>query len=700
MKIYHKKTQFGVDILLNKKLPKLWSTKCKNKLNRYNSKELLSKVKNISLLKGLNFKVFSLTIGCLLIAIITIFVFIMPQIERGIMGQFNDNSLLLTQRLADSIEAYLEETYQISAGLSEKPSLRQSEEVMARTYFRNYLIRNDQVNGVSYFNTQEENRFSIGMGSVEYDEGVKKALNGEMYDSGVVINETNLPIIIHVMPIYREGSNTDVVGALAIEYNLRATWEQANRHILGNTGGTMIIDEDGYVVTNTGSLRGDTSAVLPFSSMQHQESGVLDFEYEKQYVGAYSQVGISDWMVVIYQSEEEALAASLIFREMTLLVTVVAAVLTVLISSLFVYFTFRPLKQLENAANKVAAKDLSDDTKIKKTKDEIGKLSAGFEFMVGSLKEMLKTTTDLSNDTQRTADEMATAVNEAAVAAKQVSKTMEEVAEGAEKQSEASQVVQEKIDKVQALSNEMVQKSKGAIDVNVKMVDTVNQNKQALQGLINGLEKISKGNMQVSDDMSSLVEETKRIGEIISVVTDIADQTNLLALNAAIEAARAKEQGRGFAVVAEEVRKLSEETNKAAEEIKKIVEHVNISVSTTAVLVDEQSKASKAQLEMIDRSEQGLDEIVAEAHKTLDAIKSIDSLSSSQLKDVKEVASESKKVSKISSKTTASSQAVAITTEKQTDSLSKIASVTDELNKVSEQLKKQVQSFKLKKTHN
>lgn len=72
--------------------------------------------------------------------------------------------------------------------------------------------------------------------------------------------------------------------------------------------------------------------------------------------------------------------------------------------------------------------------------------------------------------------------------------------------------------------------------------------------------------------VGGLRETSKEIGDVMSVIKQIANQTNLLALNAGIEAARAGDAGRGFAVVATQVKSLATETAGATTKIQKQVE--------------------------------------------------------------------------------------------------------------------------------
>ncbi len=124
----------------------------------------------------------------------------------------------------------------------------------------------------------------------------------------------------------------------------------------------------------------------------------------------------------------------------------------------------------------------------------------------------------------------------------------------------------------------------------------------------------TRGNMMVSQviaTMQTINGSSKKIGDIIGVIDEIAFQTNLLALNAAVEAARAGEQGRGFAVVASEVRNLAQRSASAANEIKKLIGDSLQDVHKGAQLVDGAGTTMQELLSSVQRVSAIMKEIAA-----------------------------------------------------------------------------------------
>jgi hypothetical protein len=95
--------------------------------------------------------------------------------------------------------------------------------------------------------------------------------------------------------------------------------------------------------------------------------------------------------------------------------------------------------------------------------------------------------------------------------------------------------------------------------------------------------------------MNAILESSKKVEQIISVIEDIAFQTNLLALNASVEAARAGEQGRGFAVVADAVRNLASKTAESAKEITGLIKQSCQNIDDGVLA----TKASAAQINRV-----------------------------------------------------------------------------------------------------
>jgi twitching motility protein PilJ len=121
-------------------------------------------------------------------------------------------------------------------------------------------------------------------------------------------------------------------------------------------------------------------------------------------------------------------------------------------------------------------------------------------------------------------------------------------------------------------------------------VEIAKSGSRVVQNTIDGMDTIREQIQDTSKRIKRLGESSQEIGDIVSLINDIADQTNILALNASIQASMAGEAGRGFAVVADEVQRLAERSSGATKQIEALVRTIQ-SDTNEAVSSMEQTTA-------------------------------------------------------------------------------------------------------------
>ena len=156
--------------------------------------------------------------------------------------------------------------------------------------------------------------------------------------------------------------------------------------------------------------------------------------------------------------------------------------------------------------------------------------------------------------------------------------------------------------------------------------------------MVEGVGRI-KGLMEtVAESLVLLTEQTQAIGEIITVVTDLAQQSNLLAVNAAIEAAKAGEHGKGFTVVAQEIKSLADQSKQATEQVRTILGDIQKATGRSVLAAEQVSRAVEGGVQKTTESGDSIRELAESIGEAAQAAEQIAVSSQQQLTGMEQVA--------------------------------------------------------------
>ena len=278
----------------------------------------------------------------------------------------------------------------------------------------------------------------------------------------------------------------------------------------------------------------------------NQKQGTYNYTFEGVKKVTYmAYIKPLNWIIWAAVPSKEILADVHAMQMKMYAFLIVICLIMAAISAIFAGRIARRAKDISNGMQEIAQgeADLSRRLPVLST-DEVGEIASWFNTFVANLEEVIAK------------------VKESSV---QVDSATKEVAAGAGGLSQATQEQASAIEEVAATIEEMTSSikhnaenaSEGRARA-TEMVHMANASGESAQELVRAMGEIS--------------DASKKIGDIIVTVNEVAFQTNLLALNAAVEAARAGEHGKGFAVVAEEVRALAQRSADAARQIKALIE--------------------------------------------------------------------------------------------------------------------------------
>lgn len=542
-------------------------------------------------IKGIGSKLMISIVALLLLTCSVLGMSALTNSSTAVKDQVETNLTWKAQDVSKYIEEYFKRTFSEIENIAEQNVIRGMNREEQFAYLNSKMKDSEDYQNFGIVDANGTAYYSDGSTAELADRSyIQEAFKGKTSMSDVIISRvTGEPAIMLATPIDTVTNEKALLIARLDGYFLSRITEDIK---IGDSGYAFIVNKEGifqaykdrkwvkdqvnYITQakETGKGLEEAAAIQKILS---KDNGVLGFtasDGTAKYIGFHKLA--NGWSMGVIAVEDEMLVGLSRLKVNFIIATIVVVVIGILLAYSISRLISRPIQNVVHISEHLSQGDFTQEIseQYTKRKDEMGILSRSLEKMSNNMKQMIRNVETSAVQVNEESVNLTGQVHNVMTMTNQIANAVQEVERGAKGQSAMA-------DESAAAIEEMTSGIQSIADVASKVMDQtnfitnkVNEGDVALKTSLSQMASIQEGTKFELDVIRKLEEESKEIGLISKMITDISEQTNLLALNASIEAARAGEAGKGFAVVAGEVRKLSEQTANSALQINNLIAKV------------------------------------------------------------------------------------------------------------------------------
>jgi len=374
--------------------------------------------------------------------------------------------------------------------------------------------------------------------------------------------------------------------------------------------------------------------------------GKLIWKYSIAVLGIAFLINAVQWTTAWFIFRDELAGSTQLFQEVALLtgVLLVMGAVMVYIVTQIGNALLKPLNRVVESVRLACQGEIGLKVEVD-TEDELGVLARSYNQMLDLIVYLIKQTQESSKRLSQSSSDILSAT--------------EQQASGAAEQAASISQTTATIEELAATYRQIADNADHVVRMAEATLGSAESGQQAVANTLGSMEQIKVRAQSSANKILALGERSQQIGQVLSMINNIADQTKILALNAAIEAARAGEAGKGFSVVAVEIRKLAESVVGSTGEISTIMTEIQTAANDLVISTEQELKQVGEGVDLAHVTGDSLDQILEMIEQTTVAAKEISVATQQQKSATDQVVRAMKEVASVAQQTAAGSKQVA-----------------------------------------